>query len=52
MSKSKLGQKGPNLHILYSSRDRKIKFNNYGFFEVSNSLLRPVFENCDIMAHS
>ena len=47
--KSKLGLKGAK--FVCCNCDKKIKFNNYGFFEVSNSFFRPVFYNCDIMAH-
>ena len=41
--KSKLGQEGGQVCILYFNCDKKIKFNNYGFFEFNNSLWRPVF---------
>ena len=41
------------VYILYSNCDKKInKLNNYGFFEVSNSFLGPVFWDWDIMTHS
>ena len=41
--KVKIGPKRSQICILYSNCNKKIKFNNYGFFEVSNSFFRPVF---------
>ena len=41
--KVKIWAKRGHICSLYSNRDRKIKFNICGFFENSNSFLRPVF---------
>ena len=42
--KVKIGLKKDQIYIVYSNCDKNIKFNSYGFFEVSNSFLRPVFK--------
>ena len=41
--KVKIGPKKGQIYILYFNCEKNIKFNNYGFFEVGNSFLRPVF---------
>ena len=41
--KSKLGQKRDKYIYYILTVKKNIKFNNYGFFEVGNSFMRPVF---------
>ena len=44
-----LGQKGPEFVPVCTNSDKKIKINNHTIFEESNSFLKSVFENYNVL---